>query len=29
VDLYIMHELYVLEQTALEGYSQFNFAKGV
>lgn len=23
-----MHELRVLEQTALEGYSQYNFAKG-
>ncbi|KAF7349261.1 hypothetical protein MSAN_01715600 [Mycena sanguinolenta] len=27
VERYIMHELRVLEQTALEGYSQFNFAK--
>ncbi|KAJ7512047.1 tRNA synthetases class I-domain-containing protein [Mycena galericulata] len=26
---YIMHELYTLEQTALEGYSQYNFAKVV
>ncbi|KAJ7136038.1 tRNA synthetases class I-domain-containing protein [Mycena epipterygia] len=26
---YIMHELYVLEQTALEGYAQYNFAKVV
>ncbi|KAJ7039834.1 tRNA synthetases class I-domain-containing protein [Mycena alexandri] len=24
---YVMHELYVLEQTALEAYSQYNFAK--
>ena len=23
-----MHELYKLEQTALEGYSAYNFAKG-
>ncbi|KAJ7234625.1 isoleucyl-tRNA synthetase [Mycena haematopus] len=27
VERYIMHELRVLEQIALEGYSQFNFAK--
>ncbi|KAJ7207110.1 tRNA synthetases class I-domain-containing protein [Mycena pura] len=26
---YIMHELYVLEQNAFEGYSQYNFAKVV
>ncbi|KAJ6499704.1 isoleucyl-tRNA synthetase [Mycena vitilis] len=29
VERNIMHELYVLEQAALEGYSQFNFAKVV
>ncbi|KAJ7695476.1 tRNA synthetases class I-domain-containing protein [Mycena rosella] len=28
-DKYIMHELYALEQTALEGYTQYNFAKVV
>ncbi|KAF7350467.1 hypothetical protein MVEN_01352200 [Mycena venus] len=27
VERYIMHELRVLEQTAIEGYSQYNFAK--
>ncbi|KAJ7637112.1 isoleucyl-tRNA synthetase [Roridomyces roridus] len=26
---YVMHELYALEQTALEGYNQYNFAKVV
>ncbi|KAJ7484744.1 tRNA synthetases class I-domain-containing protein [Mycena latifolia] len=26
---YVMHELYALEQTALEGYEQYNFAKVV
>ncbi|KAJ7096704.1 tRNA synthetases class I-domain-containing protein [Mycena belliarum] len=26
---YVMHELYMLEQTALEGYMQYNFAKVV
>ncbi|KAJ7145346.1 tRNA synthetases class I-domain-containing protein [Mycena crocata] len=29
IDRYIMHELFTVEQTALEGYSQFNFAKVV
>ncbi len=28
VDRYVMHQLYELEQTALNGYAQYNFPKG-
>lgn len=28
LDRYVMHELYTLEQTALEGYKSYNFPKG-
>ncbi|KAF8970174.1 hypothetical protein BDZ97DRAFT_1792292 [Flammula alnicola] len=29
IEEYVMHELYTLEQTALEGYASYNFPKGM